>query len=78
MRATTITYKRVHNLGNYENEQIGIEIALEDGEKAEEALRLARVFVNRSLSPVMADDDRTEIEMIASTLDAAQGAEQNA
>jgi hypothetical protein len=70
VRATTVTYERVHNLGNFENERIGIEIQLDEGEKADEALRLARVFVNRGLRPVMDETDETEIEIMASQLDA--------
>lgn len=70
MRATKVLYERVHNLGNYENERIGIEIQLDEGEKADEALRLARVFVNRSLRPVMDETDETELEIMASQLDA--------
>lgn len=69
MRATKVLYERVHNLGNYENERIGIEIQLDEGEKADEALRLARVFVNRGLRPVMDETDETELEIMASQLD---------
>jgi hypothetical protein len=70
MRATKITYERVHNLGNFENERVGIEIELDEGEKADEALRLARIFVNRGLHPVMDENDQTELEIVASQLDA--------
>jgi hypothetical protein len=70
VRATTVTYERVHNLGNFENERVGIEIQLDEGEKADEALRLARVFVNRGLRPVLDESDDTELEIIASQLDA--------
>lgn len=70
MRATTVRYERVHNLGNYENEKIAIEIQLEEGEKANDALRLARIFVNRQLSPVMEESDETELQIIASQLEA--------
>jgi hypothetical protein len=70
MRATKILYERVHNLGNYENERVGIEIELDEGEKADEALRLARIFVNRGLNPVMDENDQTELQIVASQLDA--------
>jgi hypothetical protein len=63
-------YERVHNLGNYENERVGIEIELDEGEKADEALRLARIFVNRGLNPVMDENDQTELQIVASQLDA--------
>ena len=70
MRATKITYERVHNLGNYENERVGIEIQIDEGEKADEALRLARIFVNRGLRPVLDETDETELEIMASQVDA--------
>lgn len=80
MRATKVTYERVHNLGNFENERVGIEIELEGDDKAEEALRLARIFVNRGLRgsdgetthnhSIVADEtDKTEPEIIAGELE---------
>lgn len=65
-----IRYERVHNLGNYENEKVAIEIQLDEGEKADDAIRLAKIFVNRNLQPVLQESDETEMEIIASQLDA--------
>jgi hypothetical protein len=45
MKATKIYYKKLFNLGNYENEEVGIEIELE-GEKAADVLEKAKLFVN--------------------------------
>lgn len=45
MKATTLRYAAVHNLGQYENERIELEIALEPDEAPAEALRRARRFV---------------------------------
>ena len=69
MRATLIRYERVHNLGNFENERIGIEIQLEEGEKADEAIRLAKIFVNRQLHAAMPETEASELEIITSEID---------
>ena len=45
MKATKIYYQKCFNLGDYQNEVIGIELAIEDGEKAADALLRARNFV---------------------------------
>lgn len=45
MKATKIYYKRLFSLGNYQNEEIGIEIEIEDGEKAIDVLQKAKQFV---------------------------------
>lgn len=45
MRATKIYYKRLFNLGNYQNEEIGIEIEIQEGEKAIEVLQKAKLFI---------------------------------
>ena len=46
MKATKIYYQKCFNLGNYENEVIGIELEIEQGEKSSEVLEKARYFVN--------------------------------
>ena len=40
-----IYYEKCINLGNYENEKIGIEILLEDDDTAKDAMNKAREFV---------------------------------
>lgn len=45
MKATKIFYKKLFNLGNFQNEEIGIEVEIEDGESASEALVRAKTFV---------------------------------
>ena len=45
MKAKLVRYERVFRLGNYESERIGIDIELEDGDKAIDALTHARKFV---------------------------------
>ncbi|MEI8087528.1 MAG: hypothetical protein WCG93_15065 [Paludibacter sp.] len=46
MKATKIIYKRLFNLGNYQNEEIGIELEIEEGETAAQVLAKAKQFVN--------------------------------
>jgi hypothetical protein len=46
MKATKIFYKKLIGLGNFENEQIGIELEIGDGETAEQVLEQAKRFVN--------------------------------
>ena len=46
MKATKVTYSKMFNLGSYEHEEISIEIQIEEGEKAQEVLELAKKFVN--------------------------------
>lgn len=50
MKATKIFYKKLFGLGNFENEQIGIELEIEEGETATQVLDAAKQFVN-GLSP---------------------------
>lgn len=45
MKAMRIYYEKCINLGNYENEKIGIEILLEDDDTAKDAMNKAREFV---------------------------------
>ena len=44
MKAIKIYYEKCFNLGNYENEKIGVEVMIE-GESAVEALKAAKAFV---------------------------------
>lgn len=46
MKAQKIFYKKLFSLGNYENEEIGIEIQVEECEKAKDVLLKARQFVD--------------------------------
>jgi len=55
MKATKIIYKRLFNLGNYSHEEIGIEIEIEKGEKADDVLKRAKQFI-------LAQDPKNENE----------------
>jgi hypothetical protein len=45
LKATKIYYQKCFNLGNYQNEVIGIELEIEKGERAFDVLSRARNFI---------------------------------
>lgn len=45
MKAHKVIYEKLFNLGNYTHEKIGIEVEIESGEKAEDVLKKAKMFV---------------------------------
>lgn len=45
MQTKSITYSKVFSLGNYENEKIGVEIEIQDGDDVQKAIQEARQFV---------------------------------
>ena len=45
MKVQTITYHKVFSLGNYENEKIGVEIEVHEGDDVQKAIQQARDFV---------------------------------
>ena len=47
MKATKIKYEKTFNLGNFSNEVIGVEIELEEGETAKQAIESAKDYVNK-------------------------------
>jgi hypothetical protein len=51
MKAKEIYYKKLFSLGNFQNEEIGIKIEIEEGEKASDVLIKAKEFVN-GLNPI--------------------------
>lgn len=42
-----IYYKKLFNLGEYQNEEIGIELEVEEGDMAADVLERAKQFVNK-------------------------------
>ena len=48
MKPTKIYYEKCFNLGNYENQKVGIEIQLDETDKASNAVDLAKKFVEQS------------------------------
>ena len=51
MKATKIYYKKLFSLGNYENEEIGIELQIGENERAADVLKQAERFVNSKGDP---------------------------
>jgi hypothetical protein len=67
VKALSIKYERVVNLGNYESERIAIELAIEKGDTAEAALSAAKRFVSKHIpyyalreGEAFDDDDQDE------------------
>jgi len=54
MKATKIYFKKLFNTGNYQHEEVGIEIVIEEGEKAKEVMQKAQEFVE-AFNPKNAD-----------------------
>ncbi len=50
-RCKEVRYERVANLGNYNSERVGIVLELEPGAKFQDCLDLARMMVEKNLTP---------------------------
>jgi small-conductance mechanosensitive channel len=57
VKAVTVRYQRVRNLGNYENERVEVEVQVEDGETAQQVLDAAKRFVLKNLPDPMREHD---------------------
>lgn len=64
VKATRIFYKKLVNLGDFEHEQVGIELEVEEGERAEDVLAAARRFVRARALSCREVQDRNEAEKI--------------
>lgn len=65
MKATKIYYQKCFNLGNYQNEVIGIELVIEDSEKAIDVLEKAKKFVeSRDIIKVGIDEYNRCIQIV--------------
>lgn len=49
MKITVVKYEKLHNLGNYENEKVGVEITVGDDDHPGDVLLEARKFVDQGL-----------------------------
>lgn len=45
MKTKQVSYSKVFSLGNYENEKIGVEIEIQEGDDVQKAIQEARNFV---------------------------------
>lgn len=50
MKATKIYYKELRTTGSYNNQELAIELAVEEGETAKDVLQKAKLFVKASLA----------------------------
>jgi hypothetical protein len=48
MKVKTLEYSKLKNLGDYENEKIGVVVELEDGESPVDALKRAKNFIHNA------------------------------
>lgn len=60
MKCTRIYYEKCFNLGNYQNEKVGVEIELAEGETAAAAMKLAQKFVEQSTTKENHNLDRAK------------------
>jgi len=62
MKVKTVTYSKVFSLGNYENEKIGTEIEIQEGDDVQKAIQKAREFVeyNHKLNGLVSELDQCE------------------
>ena len=60
MNIKTVYYQKTFNLGNYNSERIGVEVALNEGENAGEALDTARNLVEEYHSKIQKPETEQE------------------
>lgn len=51
MQVTIVRFEKLINLGNYENQKLGVEVQLDEGEAPSEAVKRAKAFVEAHLAP---------------------------
>lgn len=73
MKAKSITYRRLANLGNFEHESLEICVELEDDETAGEALNRAKNFVTLGLKKRPREDEIASAKNIMANPDAYTG-----
>lgn len=69
MKVKTVSYSKVFSLGNYENEKLGVEFEIADGDDVQKAMQKAREFVefNHKLNGVV--NEQAECEHVISNPD---------
>lgn len=62
MKVKTVSYSKVFSLGNYENEKLGVEFEIADGDDVQQAMQKAREFVefNHKLNGIVKEQDQCE------------------
>jgi hypothetical protein len=70
MKATKIYYKELRTFGQYNNREIGIELEVQEGEKAADVLKKAKLFAQLALSG--ADVSTSMVESVVRAIHSAQ------
>lgn len=62
MKVKSVSYSKVFSLGNYENEKLGVEFEIADGDDVQKAMQKAREFVefNHKLNGVVNEQAQQE------------------
>lgn len=62
MKVKTVSYSKVFSLGNYENEKLGVEFEIAEGDDVQRAMQKAREFVefNHKLNGVIGEQAQCE------------------
>jgi len=62
MKVKTVSYSKVFSLGNYENEKLGVEFDITEGDDVQKAMQKAREFVefNHKLNGVVNEQAQCE------------------
>ncbi len=62
MKVKTVSYSKVFSLGNYENEKLGVEFELAEGDDVQMAMQKAREFVefNHKLNGIVTEQSQCE------------------
>lgn len=60
MKCTRIYYEKCFNLGNYQNEKVGVEVELSDDDTASEAMKSAQKFVEQNTTKENHNLDRAK------------------
>jgi hypothetical protein len=62
MKVTSVNYSKVFSLGNYENEKIGVEIELQEGDNVQIAMQQAKQYVefNHKVNGFISDLEQCE------------------
>lgn len=75
MKVKTVSYSKVFSLGNYQNEKLGVEFELAEGDDVQKAMQKAREFVefNHKLNGIV--NEQTQCEHVVSNPDDFTGAQ---
>lgn len=75
MKVKTVSYSKVFSLGNYENEKLGVEVEVTEGDDVQKAMQKAREFVefNHKVNGLV--NEQSQCEHIVANPDDFTGAQ---